>query len=484
MAPFLKNITIEIERSKDCHNSTWHGWFNEKKYDDYESRVRNMVEKLARSERALITVEVNPGPKSLGILCEQDEFNGKLWRSKVMDPNTRRWKKDQTFSYPRIGSFEIFVKKGTQRIEIFSKLKRRLWPNSDWLLAAIEDTVEKKMGGYGTLEDVEEKKTRKFSGVNGRSSVTDEELRELVKKKFSTLAAAFRSFDKNGDGQINRDEFMRGLRQSGVDLPKDQMLRLWQMADEDESGVLHYTEFARKFAAYKATHSLHRHAGHKSEADRKAVALHGVAAGSRMAKTSQERSAQQVAFGVADEHFDESGAKSAKGPQSLSALARTDLSHIAAEDATPDQLRAKIYQRNGNLVNAFRQMDNSGDSRICFEEFKHFIPKVLGEKVSEAKVAELWRTIDEDLSGEIDMAEFASSKLVGSAKATLQGVKTLRDMAVDPTLGQKADHQKNKENYSGLSNDTPAWSHQIGKQLTRPESASTVASVTRPLSAT
>ena len=52
--------------------------------------------------------------------------------------------------------------------------------------------------------------------------------------------------------------------------------------------------FARKFAAYKATHSLHRHASMKSEADAKAVALHGVAAGSRMAKTTQHRSSKEV----------------------------------------------------------------------------------------------------------------------------------------------------------------------------------------------
>ena len=34
---------------------------------------------------------------------------------------------------------------------------------------------------------------------------------------------------------------MTGLKQSGIDLPKDQVLRLWEMADEDNSGVLHYT---------------------------------------------------------------------------------------------------------------------------------------------------------------------------------------------------------------------------------------------------
>ena len=35
--------------------------------------------------------------------------------------------------------------------EVFSKLQKRKWPNPDWLLAAIEDAVEKKLGGSGCL---------------------------------------------------------------------------------------------------------------------------------------------------------------------------------------------------------------------------------------------------------------------------------------------------------------------------------------------
>ena len=40
------------------------------------------------------------------------------------------------------------------------------------------------------------------------------------------------------------------------------------------------------------------------------------------------------------------------------------------------------------------------------------------------------------------MRRFASAKLLGSAKSTSQGVKVLKDLSVDPTAGQKADHQK------------------------------------------
>jgi hypothetical protein len=247
------------------------------------------------------------------------------------------------------------------------------------------------------------------------------------------------------------------------------------MADEDNSGVLHYTEFARKFANYKATHTLHRHASLKSEADAKAVALHGVAAGSRMAKATQHRSSKEVTFAVAEEDHGKADAPEL----TLSALSRQDLSHIRAEDATLDQIRAKILQRHGSMPNAFRQIDISGDSRICFEEFSHFVPKVLGEEISPARLQQLWAEMDTDLTGEIDLEEFSTNALKGH-KATVQGVKILRDMAVDPTKGMLADHQKNKENYSGFSNEPIQLERKPSKKLTRPESASTVATENSP----
>lgn len=63
--------------------------------------------------------------------------------------------------------------------------------------------------------------------------MTDDELRNLIKTKFSTIIGAFRAFDKNGDGCVSKTEFFKGLRGSGVDLPKDQLEQLWKMADED-----------------------------------------------------------------------------------------------------------------------------------------------------------------------------------------------------------------------------------------------------------
>lgn len=133
-------------------------------------------------------------------------------------------------------------------------------------------------------------------------------------------------------------------------------------------------------------------------------------------------------------------AKQDDAPMTISALSRTKgIAELSVEQCTPDQLRAKMYMKHGNLTTAFRQFDNSGDSRLCFEEFKRGLPKAMGSPVSETKTLELWQALDVDMTGEIDMHEFAKGTC-SSHKATMQGVAIFKDRAVDVTAGQRPDH--------------------------------------------
>ena len=48
---------------------------------------------------------------------------------------------------------------------------------------------------------------RRYSGIKGadgklKLEITDDDLRRLLKEKCSTLASAFKLFDKNGDGEV------------------------------------------------------------------------------------------------------------------------------------------------------------------------------------------------------------------------------------------------------------------------------------------
>ena len=61
------------------------------------------------------------------------------------------------------------------------------------------------------------------------------------------------------------------------------------LINSDGSGSLAYQEFARKFANYKATASLHREVNFKNDKEALAEKLHGSGAGARMTKSSVAR---------------------------------------------------------------------------------------------------------------------------------------------------------------------------------------------------
>jgi len=75
-----------------------------------------------------------------------------------------------------------------------------------------------------------------------------------------TVASAFRAFDRDGDGTINRDDFVAGFVEAGLDkvVPLEQRLQLFAESDERHSGRLTYREFAKAFSPYKATPALTR----------------------------------------------------------------------------------------------------------------------------------------------------------------------------------------------------------------------------------
>jgi Ca2+-binding EF-hand superfamily protein len=235
---------------------------------------------------------------------------------------------------------------------------------------------------------------------------------------------------------------MKGIKNSGVDLPKPQLEQLWKMADEDGTGNLQYQEFARKFSAYKASHSLHRHADYKKDGKQELVqSLHGVDAASRIQKHAAIRESKgEISWGVDGaalaEDPDAVLADLNKKEMSVQALSRdAEIMKIPIEKMNTDQIRAKIYKKHGNILNAFRHFDFDGSGSIDYEEFMRHLPTVLGEPISALKMEELWRAFDPDLSGEIDMKEFTSEKCKeGKHLQTQQGLATFKGHAVDPTL--------------------------------------------------
>eukprot|EP00746_Dinoflagellata_sp_MGD_P042035 gnl/MRDRNA2_/MRDRNA2_20173_c0_seq1.p1 gnl/MRDRNA2_/MRDRNA2_20173_c0~~gnl/MRDRNA2_/MRDRNA2_20173_c0_seq1.p1 ORF type:complete len:594 (+),score=121.56 gnl/MRDRNA2_/MRDRNA2_20173_c0_seq1:72-1784(+) len=418
-----RGVRIELERCVECENHSYTTRHDGLKYDKYATSVQRELVDRGHSNVPFTT---NPGPQSMGINCMRVKSGGQVWNQFLwvtmeMDPNTRKWWPDTTFRYPRCGAFEIYACKMKKRVEVFSKLKARRWPNPSWLAERIIERVERDLGGW---EEAEEETTKKvYTGIGGKKEVTDDELRALIKAKFQTIVSAFRAFDKNGDGMINKHEFVTGMRDAGVDVPPEIMDRLWKMADADGGGTILYQEFASKFATWKASASLHRQSTGTGAPNRPDIR-----------KYATLRESEKISYTVDDSLYGtEEEAKKTRGPTSLAQLAKEPwIVHIPINQCTPDQLRARMLVKHGCLTNAFKHFDLSGDSRISYEEFLRELPKLCyddNETVSMEKANELWQAIDTDGSGVIDLEEFASEKLVSHTK---KGAALLKGMVVDP----------------------------------------------------
>jgi len=435
-----RGVWIELEACIECETHQYCTRHQSDKYERYEKDIRSALEQKVRDHP--IVFERNVGPdKAQGMNCRRIDYNKFMWTTMRMNPDTRKWYPETTFRYPRLGGFEVTVCKMKQRVEAFSKLKLMKWPNPQWLAERINDIVNKQLGGWEEEEaPVDEAPKKRYTGVGGKQSVTDDELRKLIKDKFKTIISAFRSFDKNGDGQVNKREFMTGMRGAGVDLPPEMMDRLWKLADEDNSGTIQYQEFARKFCSFKASASLHRH-GSMTAADAKVAAVHGSGGVTRTQKHASIRESEELTFKLDEHEF--TTEKKDDAPKTMKKLAQDpNLKNIPVEQLTPDQVRARIYQKHGNLLNAFRHFDLSGDSRIAYDEFLHHMPKVFGEPISMEKCKEVWASMDTDLTGEIDIEEFASERLVSKSA---QGAKMFKGMAIG--FGEMADHQKHTTSF-------------------------------------
>ncbi|XP_073814337.1 calcyphosin-like protein [Musca autumnalis] len=62
----------------------------------------------------------------------------------------------------------------------------------------------------------------------------------------SGLGRAFRNMDDDGSKALNEEEFVKGIRDFGLDLSAEELQELFQQFDEDGSGSINMTEFLLK----------------------------------------------------------------------------------------------------------------------------------------------------------------------------------------------------------------------------------------------
>ncbi|XP_005112424.2 calmodulin [Aplysia californica] len=150
-----------------------------------------------------------------------------------------------------------------EQMKEFQDVFRKFDRNSDGHINADEMViVMRELGQNPTEEDVRKliAHAEENTPLNERnrmiefSEFVDMMEREGLKSQQEVedeLTAAFKVFDKNGDGYINREELKRTMQILGEHLTDDDVSAMMDEADSDGNGVVDYREFARIMSARK-----------------------------------------------------------------------------------------------------------------------------------------------------------------------------------------------------------------------------------------
>lgn len=129
-----KGIWVELERCTDCRNHTHCTMHQEEKYDMYEQKVRDCI-------GGRCPIEVNPGPLKVGVRFRQIKYSPNLFQAVPFASEASN--SSRMAIYPRLGAFEVYVCRGSQRQEVFSKLATQRWPQDmKALLEKIKEAAE------------------------------------------------------------------------------------------------------------------------------------------------------------------------------------------------------------------------------------------------------------------------------------------------------------------------------------------------------
>ena len=247
-----------------------------------------------------------------------------------------------------------------------------------------------------------------------------EQLAEGLAKNLSRVIDAFRSWDADGSGMIDKREFREGLARVGLtEVPREEMDALFDEVDADQSGQIEYSELSSKLRKRNPDaveqevvldlggRDVRR--GWRNMANLRRVAPRPLMAPPAMAATLSPN--LEVARRMAQKwHGDAS-------PATLDAVVRRAVKQAGSLnmklDAASDvpiveQLAEGLAKNLSRVIEVFRAWDADNSGTIDKKEFRLGLQQLGLTEVPREEVDALFDEIDADLSGEIDYRELAA----------------------------------------------------------------------------
>ena len=225
--------------------------------------------------------------------------------------------------------------------------------------------------------------------LQSKLAVVDSDIAEIE------LNEAFAKLDYDGDGSITHDEFRAGLRRIGVILPIGTVKELIKTFDADGDGMIEWQEFVHEFGT--KPHQLQAMLlaqGQKSDARQEILTRiwKRVDADGSGALDREEVRQVLIQMGRPEEDID------------LDA-AMEELDADGDGEVDFGEFEAWFFKRGVDLQATFAAMDIDGDGSLTHREFREGL-RGLGINLPISQVEDLIATFDKDGDGEIDYSEF------------------------------------------------------------------------------
>ncbi|KAM8967084.1 EF-hand domain-containing family member B [Pelodytes ibericus] len=156
---------------------------------------------------------------------------------------------------------DLSEKKRKEGANIVSKrvddFRERTQPQIGKVLDPIADTRNlppdhtfgaRKYEKYGVGDILHSRSSMNFQHVKDRYrgilAAVQQHMKKLNYHNFGSLLEAFRHYDKNGDGKIDKEELKSTCFQFGLDMDSDLLDSLLEYCDADKDGLINFVEFA------------------------------------------------------------------------------------------------------------------------------------------------------------------------------------------------------------------------------------------------
>eukprot|EP01028_Stygiella_incarcerata_P005960 TRINITY_DN2459_c0_g1_i1.p1 TRINITY_DN2459_c0_g1~~TRINITY_DN2459_c0_g1_i1.p1 ORF type:complete len:1822 (-),score=519.58 TRINITY_DN2459_c0_g1_i1:603-6068(-) len=362
-------------------------------------------------------------------------------------------------------------------------LKRSVETSSCGIIAAEDDFDEK----HDLKQPLLVKKSKSISGSRHRPGALEREdsvitwkskmadpdkqkldrakdiVRAKVFNRTSKLSDVFRSFDTDGNGTVDYDEFQNGLDSLGVDLSREEMNLLIREVDQDGDGQIDYVEFSTALS---------------DEPDESVpaptVAERRVFFGGR--RKGQSVYDEQMKGHIFGEETDQQ--------RRQRYLRRTNIFKMLDSEESPfktgsssheevqirklrEEIALRAEYKTEKIHDLFREFDVNHDGILTMNEFRTGLSR-LGVDMSDDKFKVLARVADADGNGEIDYGEFvrvmrledsqadpyAASSLKTSKKQSVK-VRFSDETESTDVLNQKEEGGTSKSFLMGTADGTP-----------------------------